>query len=86
MSLLQTESGVPIHLHTARAAHYAVFELQLALSEAVITMEDGGSAWRARRVAPSATFAGYRVPDAGERRPAATPKPRWLPSPTRTTP
>lgn len=86
MSLLQTESGVPIHLHTARAAHYAVFELQLALSEAVITMEDGGSAWRARRVAPSATFAGYRVPDAGERWPAATPKPRWLPSPTRTTP
>ena len=46
MSLLQTESGVPIHLHTARAAYYAMFELQLALSEAVIPMEDGGSAWR----------------------------------------
>ena len=46
MSLLQTESGVPIHLHAARAAYDAVFELQLALSEAVITLEDGGSAWR----------------------------------------
>jgi len=68
-ALLQTESGVPIHLHTAHAADYAVFELQLTTSEAVITMEDGGSAWRIRRVVPSAAFAGYRVLDAGERTP-----------------
>jgi predicted dehydrogenase len=68
-ALLQTESGVPVHLHTAHAADCAVFELQLTTASAVIGMEDGGSAWRIRRVATSSTFAGYRVLDAGERTP-----------------
>ena len=64
-ALLHTESGVPVHLNAAHSSDYAVFELQFFTSEAVITMEDGGAAWRVKRVVPSSCFAGYRVLDTG---------------------
>ena len=66
-ALLQTETGVPVHLATAHAGDAALFELQLVCEKAVITMEDGGLQWRLRRVVDSPHFAGYRVLDAGER-------------------
>jgi predicted dehydrogenase len=67
-ALLRTAQGAPVHLNTAHAADYAVFELQLYTSTAVISMEDGGLQWRVRRVIDSPHFAGYRVLDGGERR------------------
>lgn len=68
-ALLHTLNGVPVHLATAHAGDVAVFELQIVTERAVITMEDGGLNWRVRRVVDSPVFAGYRVLDAGERRP-----------------
>ena len=64
-ALLQTESGVPVHLATAHAGDAALFELQLVCEKAVITLLDGGLHWRVRRVIDSPHFAGYRVLDAG---------------------
>lgn len=66
-ALLQTETGVPVHLSTAHAGDAAIFELRLVCQKAVITMEDGGLMWRVRRVMASPHFAGYRVLDDGER-------------------
>jgi predicted dehydrogenase len=68
-ALLQTTSGVPVHLNTAHAADCAVFELQLITATAVIAMEDGGLQWRVRRVIDSPHFRNYRVLDGGERIP-----------------
>lgn len=65
-ALLQTETGVPVHLATAHAGDAALFELQLVCEKAVITMENGGLQWRVRRVINSPHFAGYRVLDAGQ--------------------
>jgi predicted dehydrogenase len=66
-ALLQTASGVPVHLNTAHAADAAIFELQLITATAVIVMEDGGLQWRVRRVIDSPHFRNYRVLDGGER-------------------
>ena len=66
-ALLQTASGVPVHLNTAHAADCAIFELQIITATAVIVMEDGGLQWRVRRVIDSPHFRGYRVLDGGER-------------------
>ena len=68
-ALLRTALGVPVHLSTAHAADYAVFELQIITAKGTLTMEDGGQRWRVRRVVPSPQFAGYSVLDAGESRP-----------------
>ena len=68
-ALLQTTSGVPVHLNTAHAADCAVFELQLITATVVIAMEDGGLQWRVRRVIDSPHFRNYRVLDGGERIP-----------------
>lgn len=67
-ALLQTADGVPVTLHLGHAADCAVFELQLVTERAVITMEDGGQAWRVRPVVESPSFKGYRSLAAGERR------------------
>jgi predicted dehydrogenase len=67
-ALLQTATGVPVHLNTAHAADCAIFELQIITATAVIVMEDGGLQWRVRRVIDSPHFRGYRVLDGGERR------------------
>ena len=68
-AVLQSESGVEVHLNTAHAADGAIFELQIFTASAVIAMEDGGQQWRVRRVIDSPHFKNYRVLDSGERQP-----------------
>lgn len=60
-ALLRTDSGIPVHLTTAHAGDYALFELQLVTSAGVLVMEDGGLRWRIRRAGDSAHFAGYKA-------------------------
>lgn len=62
-------SGLPVHLACGHAADYAIFELQLVFSAGMLTMEDGGLYWRERVAVESETFKGYRMLDAGTRRP-----------------
>ncbi len=59
--------GVPVQLATGDARDYARFELEIMTEAGVVTMEDGGQAWRIRRAESSGAFAGYRALDAGER-------------------
>jgi predicted dehydrogenase len=70
-AMLYGEGGVPVQLNVGHAGDCALFELQLVTSHAVITMEDGGQAWRVRRIVESQAFKGYRTltpggPTAGE--------------------
>ena len=64
-ALLETAGGVPVQLACGHAADFALFELQLIFSNAVIAMEDGGMSWRERGVAGSSLFPGYRAPGEG---------------------
>lgn len=63
VSALLTAAGgqVPVHLRTAHADDYAVFELELVTSRGLVTMEEGGFAWRERGVRDSPDFPGYRT-------------------------
>lgn len=65
---LEGANGLPVQLVCGHADDYAIFELQLVFSQGVLTMEDGGLFWRARRAVASDTFRGYRMLDAGIRR------------------
>lgn len=67
-ALLRGAGGVAVHLAAADARDYALFELELVASEAVIAMEEGGMSWRVRRAEDSRRFAGYRTPGLEERR------------------
>jgi predicted dehydrogenase len=67
-AVLATAAGVPIYLNAAHAADYALFELTVVTSTAVIAMEDAGARWRVRRAVDSANFKGYKTLDAGEQR------------------
>lgn len=60
-ALLESENGVPVHLVTAHAADYALFELTLITATGVFTMQDGGRGWRERRTEDSVDFPGYRM-------------------------
>lgn len=60
-ALLESESGVPVHLVTAHAADYTLFELTLITAIGVFTMQDGGRGWRERRTEDSVDFPGYRM-------------------------
>lgn len=66
---LESDQGIPVHITCAHAEDYAVFELQLVFSLGVLTMEEGGMFWRARRVVDSDSFKGYRKLEQGMRRP-----------------
>ncbi len=66
--------GVPLHLLCGHAEDFAVFELQLVFSHGVLTMEDGGRFWRARRARDSDRFKGYRMLDEGARRAGEYPR------------
>ena len=59
-ALLEADGGVPVQLCTGHAADYALFELQLVTSRAVIVMENGGMSWRVRNSTESPHFQGYR--------------------------
>lgn len=56
---------VPVVLIGGDARDYARFELEIASEAGIITMLDGGYAWRRRLAGESAVFAGYRTLDAG---------------------
>jgi predicted dehydrogenase len=71
---LETPGGVAVHLAAGHAEDYAVFELQLIFEKAMVTMEDGGMAWRERAAVPSKTFKGYRTLYEGARRSGAYPR------------
>lgn len=63
-ALLATASGTPVHLATASAGDYALFELQVVTAKGVVSIEQGGFSWRERLVRESPRFAGYH--DIGE--------------------
>lgn len=67
-ALLRSHSGVSVTLNVGHAADYALFELQLVTQCGTIMLEDGGQAWRQRRVVDSAQFSRYRTLEVGERR------------------
>jgi predicted dehydrogenase len=62
--MLRSAGGVPVSANVADAGDFAVFELQFVTSRGILVMEGGGLRWRERAVVESATFPGYRVPDA----------------------
>lgn len=68
---LEASDEMPVHVVCGHAADFALFELELVFSDAVITMEEGGLIWRERRPVDSALFAGYRVLGEGTRRPGS---------------
>ena len=58
-ALLLTCAQQPVHLVTAHAQDYALFELQLITVSGLITLINGGQQWRVRHPRPSQRFAGY---------------------------
>ena len=68
---LEAAAELPVHVVCGHAADFALFELELVFSDAVITMEEGGLSWRERRPVDSALFQGYRVLGEGTHRPGS---------------
>jgi predicted dehydrogenase len=60
-AVLTTRSWTPVHLCTAHAQDYALFELQLVTQAGLVTMEAGGLQWRHRSARPNPDFPGYRT-------------------------
>jgi predicted dehydrogenase len=60
-ALLETCSGVPVHLVAAHAVDYALFEVMLVTSSGVYTMQNGGRGWREQRTQASVDFPGYQM-------------------------
>jgi predicted dehydrogenase len=58
-AILLASGNVPVALNCGHAADYSLFEVQLVLEKAVVTMEDGGLRWRIRPCGPSTEFTGY---------------------------
>lgn len=59
-AMLTMKDGTPVHLVTANAGDYALFEVQIITSVGVVTMTDGGIGWQLRKVVDSPHFKGYR--------------------------
>jgi predicted dehydrogenase len=59
-ALLENHVGVPVQLAVGDARDYALFELDVVTSEAVLSMQDGGARRCVRRVADSVHFKGYK--------------------------
>ena len=62
---LQAESGIPVFISCGNAGDYSLFEMQIVTEFGVISMEDGGMAWRFRRAVESPMFRNYRSLDSG---------------------
>lgn len=71
---LETAGNVPAHIACGHAGDFALFELQFTFADALVVMEEGGLHWRERKAAPSAEFAGYRVPADAPRRAGGYPQ------------
>ncbi len=67
-AVLRASSGTSIHMCTARAPDYALFELEIVTSMGVLAMENGGMNWRERRVVEDPQFKGYRRLDSAQSR------------------
>jgi len=65
-ALLESSHGVLIHLVSAHAQDYALFEVQFIFQKGVLVMEEGGMVWRKREVEQSAIFAGYHYLNQGQ--------------------
>lgn len=59
-ALLQTNSGLPIHLVAAHASDYSLFELEIIGSKKTLSMRDGGLNWSSRNIIDSTRFKGYK--------------------------
>jgi len=59
-ALLNTNSGLPVHLVAAHASDYALFELEIIGSKKTKTMRDGGLSWSSRKIAKNPRFKGYK--------------------------
>lgn len=59
-ALLNTNSGVPIHLVTAHALDYSLFELEIIGSKRTKTMRDGGLSWSSRSIVKNLRFEGHK--------------------------
>lgn len=58
-ALLNTNSGVPVHLVGTNALDYSLFELEIIGSKKTKTMRDGGLSWSTRNIAKNLRFKGY---------------------------
>lgn len=63
--VLETDNKIPISVNCANAKDYSMFEFQFIFSNAVISIENGGSIWRKRYIKHSDVFFGYKVLDEG---------------------
>ncbi len=59
-ALLDTKSGLPVHLVGAHASDYAFFELEVIGSKQCVTMRDGGLNWSSRKVLENMSFKGHK--------------------------
>ncbi len=59
-ALLNTNSGIPVHLVAAHASEYALFELEIIGSKKTKTMRDGGLSWSSRKITNNLRFKGYK--------------------------
>ncbi len=59
-AVLRSADGTIANVGVAHAADYSFFEMQIVTAGGVLAMENGGNAWRIRRVEESRMFAGYR--------------------------
>jgi len=66
ISALLDLGGAPFHLLAANNPACSRFEVELAFSQAVVTIEDNGLALRRRAIVPSPDFIGAAVPERGE--------------------
>ncbi|MDP1604344.1 MAG: Gfo/Idh/MocA family oxidoreductase [Legionella sp.] len=60
-AMLQSASGVPVHLAIGHADDYSFFELHLIFSTGLLMMRDGGLSWVSRYPILSERFPGYRT-------------------------
>ena len=59
-ALLNTNLGLPVHIVTANASDYTLFELEIITSKKTITMRDGGLSWSSRSIKKNPRFKGYK--------------------------
>jgi len=71
ISALAMLGEAPFHIVARRSGIGSRFELEIALSGAIVTIEDGGFALRIRRYESSGAFAGEKVLQRGDWKPTA---------------
>lgn len=59
-ALLKTKNEIPIHLLTAHASDYELFELEIIGSKKIKSMRDGGLNWSSRMIVENQRFKDYK--------------------------